>query len=79
MNIKSDFEQQDPSANQIMGLAMEYIWDNFIAPKQSEIDEEGAEMLSVIGLSLKHIAEQATAMEKLQKNLGDNGEDISLN
>lgn len=79
MNINPDYEYNDPNAEQIMDLAMNYIWDNFIEPKQNELTETDAEMLAVIGSSLKHIAKQAKEMEKLKASLPFNKEDISLN
>ena len=79
MNINPDYQENEPNAEQIMDLAMSYLWDNFIEPKQNELTETDAELLAVIGSSLKHIAKQAKEMEKLKDSLPFNEEDISLN
>jgi len=65
MNINSDYLDSDnPNANEVMTQGMGWIWKNFIEPNTDEITTEQAEMLTMIGISFKMIAEQADAYDQ---------------
>ena len=65
MNINSDYLDSDnPNANEVMTQGMGWIWKNFIEPNTDEITTEQAEMLTMIGISFKMIAEQAAAYDQ---------------
>jgi hypothetical protein len=62
MNIKDAYSSEpQQTANDIVDISMNWIWDNIIAPNQDKLTEEDADMLVVIGQSLKIVGEQATA------------------
>lgn len=62
MNIKDGYSSEpQQTANDIVDISMNWIWDNIIAPNQDKLTEEDADMLVVIGQSLKIVGEQATA------------------
>ena len=62
MNIKDEYSSEpQQTANDIVDISMNWIWDNIIAPNQDKLTEEDADMLIVIGESLKIVGEQATA------------------
>ena len=66
MNINEDFQSEpEINATQAMDSSMGYIFDNFIEPRESELTEDQAMMLAVIGVTFKMIAEKATAYENL--------------
>jgi len=62
MNIKDEYSSEpQQTANDIVDISMNWIWDNIIAPNQDKLTEEDADMLVVIGASLRIVGEQATA------------------
>ena len=73
MNIKEDFQSDSPiNANDAMDSSMGYIFENFIEPRESELTEDQAMMLAVIGVTFKMIAEKATAYENMIAGEGEN-------
>ena len=73
MNIKKDFQSDsEMNANDAMDSSMGYILENFIEPKESELTEDQAMMLAVIGVTFKMIAEKATAYENMIAGEGEN-------
>tara|TARA_A100001011_G_scaffold127031_1_gene133915 strand:+ start:463 stop:690 length:228 start_codon:yes stop_codon:yes gene_type:complete len=65
MNINDDYLDSDnPNANEVMTQGMGWIWKHFIEPNTDEITEEQAEMLTMIGISFKIIAEQADGYDQ---------------
>ena len=62
MNIKDAYSSEpQQTANDIVDISMNWIWDNIIAPNQDKLTEEDADMLVAIGASLRIVGEQATA------------------
>ena len=73
MNIKEDFQSDsEMNANDAMDSSMGYIFENFIEPRESELTEDQAMMLAVIGVTFKMIAEKATAYENMIAGEGEN-------
>ena len=73
MNIKKDSQSDsEMNANDAMDSSMGYIFENFIEPKESELTEDQAMMLAVIGVTFKMIAEKATAYENMIAGEGEN-------
>ena len=73
MNIKEDFQSNSEiNANQAMDSSMDYIFEHFIEPRESELTEDQAMMLAVIGVTFKMIAEKATAYEEMIEGKGEN-------
>ena len=73
MNIKKDFQSDsEMNANDAMDSSMGYIFENFIEPRESELTEDQAMMLAVIGVTFKMIAEKATAYENMIAGEGEN-------
>ena len=69
MNINSDFSQSDenfPSAVTAMDHLMGWLFDNFIEPKQDDLDEDETMLLAVMGVTLKEIARRADAYDQMQ-------------
>jgi hypothetical protein len=58
--------EEDFNAESAMASSMNWIWENFIEPNVDATDESQAEMLIIIGATLKVIADQASAYQKLQ-------------
>ena len=84
MNINpnfSDNENECPPANEVMANGMDFIFENLIEPMQEKLNEDQLKIMGLIGLSFKIIAEQATALEELEKSMegNDTNEDISRN
>ena len=84
MNINPNHQeslQDEPiGAEEAMAHAMEYIWDNFIEPKQSEFDDQQRLLMGVIGATFRAIAKQAASMEEIEKSMGNViNQDISKN
>ena len=64
----ADQDSQDtstPNASYIMDKSMGILWDMVIAPHEKDFDQEQQEVISLIGISFKIIAEKAHAYEKL--------------
>lgn len=73
MNIKEDFQSDFKiKATQAMESSMDYIFEHFIEPRESELTEDQAMMVAVIGVTLKTIAEKATAYENMIAGEGEN-------
>lgn len=67
MNINSDYqENEDLSPENVMSHGMDFIFEKLIVPMQEKLDEEDLALISIIGVSFKMIAEQASAYEKIQ-------------
>ena len=68
MNINPEFSNSErPSSVDAMDSIMGYIWDKFIAPAKSDLNQEDAEYLIKIGLIMKDIAEDAEAYNKINE------------
>jgi len=69
MNIKKDFSQNDenPPADEVMANGMDFIFEKLIEPMQEKLSVEDLSLISLIGLSFKIIAEQATMYEQIEK------------
>jgi len=65
-NNPSDFEEEDFNAKSAMEKSMNWLWENFIEPNVDATNEDQEAMLAIIGVTLKAIADQANAYEKLQ-------------
>ena len=73
MNINKDFQSDSEiNATQAMESSMDYIFEHFIEPRESELTEDQAMMLAVIGVTFKMIAEKATAYEDMIAGEGQN-------
>lgn len=83
MNINPNFsdENECPPANEVMANGMDFIFENLIEPMQDKLNEDQLKIMGLIGVSFKIIAEQATALENLEKRMEENNtnEDISRN
>lgn len=82
MNINSNHQEENDiiGAEEAMAHAMEYIWDNFIEPKKSELDDKQTLLIGVIGATFRAIAKQAASMEEIEKSMGNViNQDISKN
>jgi hypothetical protein len=85
MNINPNFSDNENNcspANEVMANGMDFIFEKLIIPMQHKLDAEDINLISIIGLSFKIIAEQATALEELEDNLGQddfNQNDFSRN
>lgn len=82
MNINSNHQEQDEviGAEEAMAHGMEYIWDNFIEPKESDFDDKQRLLIGVIGATFRAIAKQAASMEEIEKSMGNViNQDISKN
>ena len=67
MNINSDYqENEDLSPENVMNQGMNFIFEKLIAPMEGKLDEEDLALISIIGVSFRMIAEQASAYEKIQ-------------
>lgn len=65
MNINEDYlDNEHPNADEVMTQGMSWLWKHFIEPNTDHITEEQAEMLTMIGVSFKIIAEQADAYDQ---------------
>ena len=70
MNINSDYQSDlNLDAETAMEMCMDALYEMVINPaiKNDSLSEDQQVMLSVIGVTLKAIAEKASAYEKLQK------------
>jgi len=83
MNINPNFsdENENAPASEVMALGMDFIYENLIEPVQENLNADQLKIIGLIGMSFKIIAEQATALEELEKSIEgfDNNEDISRN
>ena len=83
MNINPEFNNQDenPTADEVMANGMDFIFENLISPMADKLNQEQLKVISLIGISFKIIAEQATALEELESNIRKNStdQDISQN
>ena len=83
MNINPNFsdENENAPASEVMALGMDFIYENLIEPVQENLNADQLKIIGLIGMSFKIIAEQATALEELEKSMEglDNNEDISRN
>ena len=71
MNIldnDSDFNFDETiDAEYVTNQSMTTLWDLCIEPMQSKLSQEDMAVISLIGLTLKIVAEKASAYEKLQQ------------
>ena len=69
MNIldnDSDFEEE-MNAEYVTNEGMCALWDLCIEPMQDKLSQEEMAVISLIGMTLKIVAEKASAYEKLQQ------------
>lgn len=69
MNIKDEYIDEMPNSIRVMEEAMNYLWKNFIAPQESTITEEQADMLILIGVSFHEMAKKADSLETYSTEL----------
>lgn len=71
MNIldnDNDFNSEENiNAEYVMNQSMTALWDIVIAPMESELSEEEQAIISMIGITLKLVAEKARLYEELQE------------
>jgi hypothetical protein len=69
MNINQDssFSEQPKFSNEIMSMAMSEIADILITPMKDKLTAEQDAVLAIIGMTLKVMAEKATALEKMEQ------------
>ena len=72
MNIldNNSFSEQPKYSDEIMSMAMGEIHDILIEPMQDKLTPEQGSIISIIGLTLKIMAEKATALEKMEQGFG---------
>ena len=78
MNINSNYSDEDnavPKAQAVMNSGMGFIFDKLLAPMEDQLSQEDIEMLTVIGVSFKIIAEQAQKYEDSIANQINNGDE----
>jgi hypothetical protein len=78
MNINSNYSDEDnaiPKAQTVMDNGMGFIFDKLLAPMEDQLSQEDIEMLAVIGVSFKIIAEQAQKYEDSIANQMNNGDE----
>ena len=69
MNIldnDNDFEE-NINAEYVVNQSMNALWDMVIEPMESKLSEEEQAMISMIGITLKLVAEKARLYEELQE------------
>ena len=69
MNIKDEYIDEMPNSIRVMEEAMNYLWATFIAPQESTITDEQADMLILIGVSLQEMAKKADSLEAYSTEL----------
>lgn len=82
MNINQGFtnEEEVPSANQVMDAGMDFIYENLIEPMETKLSEEQLKMIAIIGAAFRAVANQAEAMDQLEKSMENfNNQDNSRN
>ena len=81
MNINPNFDNQEecPPANEVVANGMDFIFEKLIDPMREKLSVEDLTLISLIGISLKIVGEQATAYEKLQEGLDSNEQDFNRN
>ena len=70
MNIEKDFDSDsdsNPHANEVMTTAMDAIHDILMQPMKEKLTTEEHGVLALIAITLKIIAEKATAYEKMEQ------------
>jgi hypothetical protein len=67
MNLNPEYNSQKiPSALEGMKVSMQWIWENFVEPRKSELTAEDTDMISMVGTFMLEVADRATAYDKLQ-------------
>jgi len=61
-------ENEVIKADAIMDLAMSQLFEMCIEPMQGELDQEELDLIGVIGLALKVIADKAKCYEDMMEN-----------
>lgn len=69
INPEHNFENDDiASAEEVIDNGMDFIFQTLIKPMQSKLSVDDLQMLSIIGVAFKIVADQATAYEKAQQD-----------
>jgi len=71
MKINQDFtnEEEIPSPIEVMDTGMDFIYENLIKPMETKLSEEQLKIVSIIGAAFRAVANQAEAMDQLQKSM----------
>jgi hypothetical protein len=67
MNIEKGYQEDKVNAESVVDIAMDFLFEKFIAEKEKNLSEADALMLAEVGLTLKIVAQKARAFELLQK------------
>ena len=67
MNIESEYQEDEVTAESVVDIAMDFLYEKFISDKERDLSEEDAMMLAEVGLTLKIVGQKARAFELLQK------------
>lgn len=67
MNIEKGYQEDRVNAESVVDIAMDFLFEKFIAEKEKNLNEADALMLAEVGLTLKIVAQKARAFELLQK------------
>ena len=67
MNINESYTKSQPSPDEVMEAMQSVLFEMLIKPMQKQLNIDDFKALDTIGLTLKDIAEKATAYEYINK------------
>lgn len=67
MNINESYTKSQPSPDEVMEAMQSVLFEMLIKPMQKQLNIDDFKTLDTIGLTLKDIAEKATAYEYINK------------
>lgn len=67
MNINESYTKSQPSPDEVMEAMQSVLFEMLIKPMQKQLNIDDFKALDTIGLTLKDIAEKATAYEHINK------------